>query len=332
MLRIGFATEFYTLWDVDTTPNFFTDSYGNSYIQSYTTHYHYMKNVSKDLAIVTEKYPNVTVDEDLRGKTSSWKVQSKEDLVPHILKFGKYFGMHIADVAKKEFGYILWLIENTSKVVADLCKELPEVIEYYKQRDMDRQTKMDAHPVAESGVINVMFENNPNYKGYDLNYIQRSFKYNFPATIEWIEGGESIGKGYNTLLSAENGLYRIIENLNTNDILFSGSTYPTIDAAKTAAEEQKVVNKHGNFEDYLIEDEMSLLRNKYCAVATIGTGNKIFIFFDDIKAVNGRYPYNMGVINGKPKRVKGKTLTLDLNIIKTIKDEYCATQFATIKK
>ena len=44
MLTIGFATEFYTLWDV--TIDNSMDEYG---MESIKTYYHYIKNISTDL-------------------------------------------------------------------------------------------------------------------------------------------------------------------------------------------------------------------------------------------------------------------------------------------
>ena len=63
MERIGFATEYYTLWDVTNENQYFTDTYGNHHLQSIRTNFCYIKNISKDLSIVEAKYPGVSIDE-----------------------------------------------------------------------------------------------------------------------------------------------------------------------------------------------------------------------------------------------------------------------------
>ena len=100
MLKIGFATEFYTLWDVTTEPKYFTDSYGNHWLQGENTYFGYIQNISKDLSTVKTKYPDLEIDEDLRGKNRSWSRSTEEDLTPQILKFGKYYGKSIQEVPK----------------------------------------------------------------------------------------------------------------------------------------------------------------------------------------------------------------------------------------
>ena len=83
---IGFANKFYTLWNIteETRPL----GNGCNYV---VTHYTYIKNISFDKETALAKYPNATLDENLRGKTASWSSQPKEvwDNV-NCFRFGKY--------------------------------------------------------------------------------------------------------------------------------------------------------------------------------------------------------------------------------------------------
>lgn len=163
MQKIGFATEFYTLWDVTEEPKYFTDSYGNHWLQEIKTYYGYIQNISKDLATVKAKYPDLDIDEDLRGKNRSWSRTTQEDLTPHILKFGKYSGKPIAEVAEFDFGYILWLLENGRSETKRVCYELPKVIEHFAEVERKKQEAMESHPIAESGEVEITFLSNPNW-------------------------------------------------------------------------------------------------------------------------------------------------------------------------
>ena len=53
---IGFATQFYTLWDYEVVNNYVQDSYGNYHVSSQTTKYFYIKNISKDIDKVKGMY------------------------------------------------------------------------------------------------------------------------------------------------------------------------------------------------------------------------------------------------------------------------------------
>lgn len=75
MLRIGFATEFYTLWDVTDREVWGTNEVtGQRYLIGISTDYYYIKNISKDLDKVHELHPDLIVDEELRGQSHSFQV------------------------------------------------------------------------------------------------------------------------------------------------------------------------------------------------------------------------------------------------------------------
>jgi len=165
MYTIGFATEFYTLWTVETETIYFTDSYGKSWPHREKINFFYIKNISKDLQKVQELYPNVLIDEGLRGKVRSFSEWAKtEDLTPNILKFGKYAGKSLEEIAKIDFNYTLWLVDNAFNYIKDEVKKLPEVIEHFAKLAKIEEEKINSYKEIQSGLNTLTFINNPNHR------------------------------------------------------------------------------------------------------------------------------------------------------------------------
>jgi len=76
MKTIGFATKFYTLWDV-TTEDLFTTAVTANWVSHYKsgTRYicTYIKNVSTSLDKVHKLYPDTPINENLRGHSTSFE-------------------------------------------------------------------------------------------------------------------------------------------------------------------------------------------------------------------------------------------------------------------
>ena len=107
MNLIGFASKFYTLWDV--TKHTVNSPYGYKTYYSYT----YLRNISMDKDTAFAKYPGVEYDESLRGKTISFKttpVITYTDITK--FRFGKYENREIADINDED--YIMWYFDNLS--------------------------------------------------------------------------------------------------------------------------------------------------------------------------------------------------------------------------
>ena len=111
---IGFASQFYTLWTISVDDTYVVDSHGRSRVSGQRVTYTYHKNISKDVEKVKAIYPNLSIVEDLRGKTRSWSEESKVDLCPEIMKLGKYAGYDLNELVQLDFNYVLWIIENYS--------------------------------------------------------------------------------------------------------------------------------------------------------------------------------------------------------------------------
>lgn len=130
---IGFANKFFTLWSIDTEPVYTTDAYGKHWLTGYNTYYTYHKNISFDIEKAKALYPNLEVQEDLRGKTISWTTENKEDLCPQIMKFGKHYGKDINELLELDFQYLIWICENKGySSNGKYAKALPKVQEHFR--------------------------------------------------------------------------------------------------------------------------------------------------------------------------------------------------------
>ena len=100
-LAIGFANKFYTLWNIteETKPL----GNGRSYM---ITHYTFIKNISFDKETALAKYPEAILDENLRGKTTSWNTTEEVWDNVDTFRFGKYNGQKINEV--NDLGYTEW--------------------------------------------------------------------------------------------------------------------------------------------------------------------------------------------------------------------------------
>ena len=254
-LIIGFANSFYTLWSFRNESLYFTDSYGNHHLKSTITYYDFIKNISIDLDKVKTSYPNITIDENIRGK-SSWSVKKDVDQVPaNILTFGKYCGKSIEEISDSDFNYLLWLKSNCyKKTTIDAINNLPSIIKYFEKIEADKKAFVDSMIIAQDGDVEIEFLSNPNYYGCDFVYDE------------------------------------------------------SIDLSKKYSAEAILIHNGVRLED-----------------------NKISIYFDDIKPVLSKYPYNMAIINGKAMKIKGKTMILPLQILDTIKNSNGSRQVAKVR-
>lgn len=145
-LIVGFANQYYTLWSVTEEANYVTDAYGNNWKSQEWSRFTYIKNVSKDLNKVKELYPNIGIDDGLRGKSRSFNGEKKPTLPDGYFWFGKYYGHTIDEVIEKDFNYCLWAIENTH--IKGL-KDHPKVLAYFKeQEEAEAKRISEAKPIT----------------------------------------------------------------------------------------------------------------------------------------------------------------------------------------
>lgn len=148
---IGFATQFYTLWDYEAVPQYKTDSYGNHHQTGVSHNYYYIKNVSTDLDKVKALFPNVEIDTDLRG-TSSFTRNEKLSLPENFFWAGKYAGKLIDDILEIDFKYCLWSAENYNMpYITNHPKYIAhfEAIEQKKRMDIENAQTVKPGDVVE---------------------------------------------------------------------------------------------------------------------------------------------------------------------------------------
>jgi hypothetical protein len=163
MLTVGFANQFYTLWDVNEETVYVTDGYGKHWPSHTVTHFHYIKNISTDLDKVKELYPSLTIDDTLKGITRNWSRDGVEDFSPELFKSGKYSFKTIQEVATIDIKYLLWYLENGWKPkTRELISELPEIKQHFEKLEAEKQAKIASYKTLQSGTFTGTFENNPN--------------------------------------------------------------------------------------------------------------------------------------------------------------------------
>lgn len=122
MLRIGFATEFYTLWDISKEIMYSTNARGEHFPSYEKVSYYYMQNLSKDEFKAKEKAKNMgaidlDVDEELFGRNNSFSKQVKlnSELPRNInpfFTFGKYQEAPILECV--DISYLEWYFKETN--------------------------------------------------------------------------------------------------------------------------------------------------------------------------------------------------------------------------
>ena len=164
---IGFATQFYTLWDYEAVPQYKTDSYGNHHQTGVSHNYYYIKNVSTDLDKVKALFPNVEIDTDLRG-TSSFTRNEKLSLPENFFWAGKYAGKLIDDILEIDFKYCLWSAENYNM---PYITNHPKYIAHFEAIEQKKRMEIEnAQTVKPGDVVELEFLRN----GYnaDDNYTE----------------------------------------------------------------------------------------------------------------------------------------------------------------
>jgi len=178
---IGFASQYYTLWSYRTDTRYVTDSHGNHRPSYSETRYTFHKNVSTDIEKVKLIYPNLPIDESLRGKHCSFVIKGTEDLSPELIKFGKYSGLTISEIASTDFNYLMWLRDNCySSKTKELINELPIVIEFDETVRLKEESIFTdrINSFITMGFHTIRFEYNPNQLlssiisdgGYDIEF------------------------------------------------------------------------------------------------------------------------------------------------------------------
>lgn len=98
MKTIGFATQFYTLWDVQVSPVYQSNDRGQHTLIGHNYVYTYIKNISMDLDKVNRLYPELSIDHSLCGITGrEWTKFVDIPVTETQFPFGMYKGTEISE-------------------------------------------------------------------------------------------------------------------------------------------------------------------------------------------------------------------------------------------
>jgi len=171
MKLIGFASQYYTLWNVEEETIYQADAYGKQWPSNHITKYFYIKNVSMDIEKVKSLYPDLAIDESLKGQYRDFQVSKRLPGLPiNFFNFGKYSGHSIEEVAELDFPYLLWCLNDYcgSADFREKVKELPKIVEHFaeikRRQEMEIAERMSEIKPLESGVYRLLVESNPREK------------------------------------------------------------------------------------------------------------------------------------------------------------------------
>lgn len=203
------------------------------------------------------------------------------------------------------------------------------MISYFKEKTDRINTLLNNSIVCTSGTVELTFISNPNHQGsneFDIRE-KTSIIGNVPTTLNWETVNQYTDKSKEwfilerALSNTDGRYYNICKYKEEKIFSINGNNYNIIEEARKHAEIQELTNKNVDLSQFYITNEFTPLLNKYYALASIGDGNSIIVFFNDVKEVLGLYPYNMGIIKVKGKekamRLKGKKVVLNIEILDT---------------
>lgn len=178
MLRIGFANKYYTLWDVDSQPNYTQNDRGQITLTHTRVIYTYLQNLSinEDEAIAKAKSKGCTdldVDKELYGRNSSWEFVAKgycelPKKISPFFEFGKYDTKKIED--SNDLEYLQWyyiktenryakqvLLQNGYKEFDDRIVEQEQYEIQCKEREDKLATEIELQAIKDVGYGHIIF-------------------------------------------------------------------------------------------------------------------------------------------------------------------------------
>lgn len=209
-LRIGFSTQYYTLWDVNFQVTY--DGQGRPY---YNTYYMYIQNLSIDLDKATQKAikkgcQDTEIDHELFGRNTYF--ETKKPMFTELTKhnayyfcFGKYYDTGI--IVNNDVKYLGWYFQQTrnlivEKRISDLGymffgEELIQKSEFLDRVTMQQIAHDFETKTFETGKLTINdIQKNLDYNGnlfikvpvaqYKENTVYSSFKIRFPQYKEMV--------------------------------------------------------------------------------------------------------------------------------------------------
>ena len=199
---IGFATQFYTLWNYEAVPQYITDSYGKQHQTGVDHKYYYIKNISKTLYKAKSLYPDVEIDSDLRG-TRSFIRTERLDLPENYFWGGKYAGKLIDDILEIDFNYCLWRAENYSM---PYITNHPKYIAHFEAITKADQDAINSKKLLKVGdVVELEFTKNGFNADYEYTECWTDAMYNDVEIGVNCNGVRQVGGRYPYLMPMING-------------------------------------------------------------------------------------------------------------------------------
>lgn len=211
---IGFSEKYFTLWNV------FSDERRQDF--------QYVKNISMDIDVVREKYPDVEIDYTLRG--AGRIVIEKPKINDDSFQRGQYIGLNIVDC--KDYDYMFWYYSNCAnereqetimtvlepigyRIVSDNGYDTlmtPNEVKKYEERKRIFDETLNV--IKNVGNIEVTITSNPEYGYEGFPYMMTTDNDNVIIVVE--DAVERFYKGYMYLLPIINGKVRRVKNNKMN--------------------------------------------------------------------------------------------------------------------
>lgn len=156
---IGFATQFYTLWDYRKETSY-TEVNGKYYATGVNHCYTFIKSISTDLAKVQTLYPGVSIDTDLKGKTRSWERSEVIQLPANVFSFGRYCGSEVDQILATDIKYCHWFCRNQGGSTAVYISTHPLYAAYVAQREAEKLAYLSEFSRLSSGTQEITFTSN----------------------------------------------------------------------------------------------------------------------------------------------------------------------------
>lgn len=203
---IGFATQYYTLWEHYAAPQYQTDANGNHVQVCTIHHYTYIKNISKDKDAAMAAYPGAELDESLRGHSNSFQ---RTEWVKHPythFTFGKHYGRSLEDVLATDPSYLVWASENCKPLVQDAIIALPGFQEAKANHERLQAMELGKAPALAPGQ-EVEVEFTSNGFNYDPVTGECSAKATYQDTVLYVNipGAKEVRGMYPYIMPAING-------------------------------------------------------------------------------------------------------------------------------
>lgn len=201
MIKIGFANQYFTLWEVTVTPQY--TQYGNFTVHTHDMVYNdYIKNISIREDKVRKLYPDFDsiFDENLRGKSRSFEsTQECGDWwgagygAVRVFDHGKFIDMSIEEVFEKEPEYLIWYRDQFDPFNSKYRQAVKKNIQLFeplqaweeKRREELEEALWEAFTMTEEGeqVVTAHMDTNPVEYSDDECYLDYTWFARMSSTL-----------------------------------------------------------------------------------------------------------------------------------------------------